>query len=77
MKDVSVGILGGRKTIVSNVLKFGATVLDCPSLKGTLIDRVDTRSLQAGRANALSLAGYNGREIQKWAADGEDLQIVH
>ena len=35
-----------------------------PSLKGIPIKRVDTHSLRAGGANALSLAGYSDRDIK-------------
>ena len=60
---------GKRKNItaenISAALKFAATALDYPSLKGIPIDRVDTHSLRAGGANALSLAGYSDRDIQK------------
>ena len=50
---------------ISAALKFGATALDYPSLKGIPIGRVDTYSLRAGGANALSLAGYSDQDIQK------------
>ena len=46
-------------------LKQAATVLQYPALKGIPIDRVDTHSLRSGGANALSLAGYSDRQIQK------------
>ena len=34
-------------------------------MKGIPIDRMDTHSLRSGGANALSLAGYSDRDIQK------------
>ena len=46
-------------------LKKAATALQYPSLKGIPILRIDTHSLRSGGANALSLAGYSDREIQK------------
>ena len=52
-------------------LKFAAKRLDYPE-RGIPIERVDTHSLRAGGANALSLAGYSDREIQKmgrWRSD--------
>ncbi len=52
-KDISVG------------LKAAATTLNYPVEKGIPIELVDTHSLRGGGANALSLAGYSDREIQK------------
>ncbi len=46
-------------------LKRAADHLQYPSLKGIPIARIDTHSLRSGGANALSLAGYSDREIQK------------
>ena len=46
-------------------LKQAAAALQYPALKGIPIDRVDTHSLRSGGANALSLAGYSDRQIQK------------
>ena len=46
-------------------LKFSATALDYPSLKGIPVDRVDTNSLRSGGANALSLVVYSNRYIKK------------
>ena len=46
-------------------LKRAAEVLNYPRNKGIPIQRVDTHSLRSGGANALSLAGYSDREIQK------------
>jgi hypothetical protein len=46
-------------------LKQAGTALAYPELKGIPIDRIDTHSLRSGGANALSLAGYSDREIQK------------
>ncbi|KAL7458421.1 hypothetical protein ACHAWC_009998 [Mediolabrus comicus] len=50
---------------VSEALKRAAAALDYPGCKGIPIDRVDTHSLRSGGANALSLAGYTDRQIQK------------
>ena len=50
---------------VSRALKSAAIVLDYPTIKGIPIDCIDTHSLQSGRANALSLAGYSDTQIQK------------
>ena len=50
---------------ISLALKAGATSLNYPVDKGIPVDRVDTHSLRGGGANALSLAGYSDREIQK------------
>ena len=52
-------------TDVRKSLKQAATILHYPSRKGIPIERVDTHSLRSGGANALSLAGYSDREIQK------------
>lgn len=49
---------------ISAALKVAALVLDYPS-RGFPIDRIDTHSLRSGGANALSLAGYSDRQIQK------------
>ncbi len=46
-------------------IKYAATSLGYPTRKGIPIERVDTHSLRSGGANALSLAGYQDREIQK------------
>lgn len=46
-------------------LKQAASALSYPALKGIPIDRIDTHSLRSGGANALSLAGYSDRQIQK------------
>ena len=46
-------------------LKQAARALQYPEQKGIPIDRVDTHSLRSGGANALSLAGFSDREIQK------------
>jgi hypothetical protein len=46
-------------------LKQAARALQYPEQKGIPIDRVDTHSLHSGGANALSLAGFSDREIQK------------
>ena len=52
-RDISVG------------LKAAATTLNYPVEKEIPIELVDTHSLRGGSANALSLAGYSDREIQK------------
>ncbi|KAL3793071.1 hypothetical protein HJC23_003079 [Cyclotella cryptica] len=49
---------------ISAALKIAALVLAYPS-RGFPIDRIDTHSLRSGGANALSLAGYTDRQIQK------------
>ena len=46
-------------------LKQAAIALQYPEFKGIPIQRIDTHSLRSGGANALSLAGYSDREIQK------------
>ena len=56
---------------MSAALKFATTAFNYPSLKGILIDRLDTHSLRSGGANAMSLAGYSDRDIQKKWGDGE------
>ena len=48
------------------VLKIATTALNYLYLKGIPIDRVDTQLLIYGGDNALSLAGYSNRDIQKW-----------
>ena len=50
---------------MSAELKLAATLLNYLYLKGIPIDRVDTHSLRYGGANALLLAGYSNRDIQK------------
>ena len=50
---------------MSAALKFVTTVLNYPYLKGIPIDRVNTHSLRSGGANALLLAVYSDRDIQK------------
>jgi hypothetical protein len=49
---------------ISKAIKVAATMLDYTD-RGIPIDRVDTHSLRGGGANALSLAGYSDRHIQK------------
>ena len=65
---------GKRKDLnadnMSAALKFATAAFNYPSLKGIPIDIVDTHSFRSGGANALSLAVYNDRDIQKWE-DGE------
>lgn len=50
---------------IRHSLKRAATLLNYPANKGIPITRIDTHSLRSGGANALSLAGYSDREIQK------------
>lgn len=50
---------------ISMGLKSAATTLNYPEEKDIPIELVDTHSLRGGGANALSLAGYSDREIQK------------
>ena len=62
--------VGGRQKYLTSenmsaALKFAATALNYMSLKWIPIDRVDTHFLISGGANALSLAGYSDRDIQK------------
>ena len=62
--------VGGRRKDInadnmSAALKFATTALNYSSLKGIPIDRLDTHSLRSGGANALLLAGYSDRGIQK------------
>ena len=61
---------GKRKDLntenTSVALKSATTILNYPLLKGILIDRVETHSLISGGDNALLLAGYSDRDIQKW-----------
>jgi hypothetical protein len=49
---------------ISTALKTAALVLAYPS-RGFPVERIDTHSLRSGGANALSLAGYTDRQIQK------------
>ena len=49
---------------ISAALKTAARILAYPS-RGFPIDRIDTHSLRSDGANALSLAGYTDRQIQK------------
>ena len=62
--------VGGRRKYLnadnmSAALKFATATLNCPYLKGIPIGIVDNHSLRSGGANALSLAGYSDRDIQK------------
>jgi len=50
---------------VRSAVKYAAKELNYPENKGIPIERIDTHSLRGGGANALSLAGYSDREIQK------------
>jgi hypothetical protein len=47
----------------SRGLKVAAAALDYPSLKGIPIKRIDTHSLQSGRANALALSRFSDMQI--------------
>ena len=62
--------VGGRRKYLSAenmsaVLKFATNELNYPSLKGIPVYIVDTNSLIPGGANALLIAGYSDRDIQK------------
>lgn len=60
-----------RDRDISAKLKMAAAQLKYPE-RGVPIDSIDTHSLRAGGANALHLAGYSDREIQKmgrWRSD--------
>ena len=50
---------------ISQALKFAAKKLDYPGKRSMPIDRIDTHSLRAGGANALSLSGFSEYQIQK------------
>ena len=50
---------------ISLALKRAASALEYEELRGIPIDRIDTHSLRAGGANALSLAGFSEYQIQK------------
>ena len=50
---------------ISTGLKVAAAALNYPIYRGIDISKIDTHSLRAGGANALSLAGYNETQIQK------------
>ena len=53
-------------------IKMAAAALAYPANKGINIDQVDTHSFRAGGANALHMAGYLDRTIQKmgrWRSD--------
>jgi hypothetical protein len=50
---------------VSSALKLDAGALEYPTIKGILIEWVNTHSLRSGGANALALAGYSDTQIQK------------
>ena len=54
-----------RDTDIWEGLKWAAADLKYPTTRGIPIDRVDTHSLRGGGANALHLAGYSDRQIQK------------
>ena len=61
---------GKRKDLsadnMSAALKIATTTLNYPYLKGITIYKVDIHSLISVGANALSLAGYSDRYMQKW-----------
>jgi len=44
---------------------MAAEALKYPTIKGILIERVNTHSLRSGGANALALTGYSDTQIQK------------
>ena len=72
-------IKGKRKDLnadnMSASLKFATTALNYPYLRGIPIDRVETHSLRYGGANAILLAGYRNRDIQKMGRwRGENLR---
>ena len=50
---------------ISQAIKFAAGKLDYPGKRSMPIDRIDTHSLRAGGANALSLSGFSEHQIQK------------
>ena len=50
---------------ISSGVKLAAAALNYPISRGIDIDKIDTHSLRAGGANALSLAGYSDTQIQK------------
>ena len=54
-----------RDRDIRAALKKAATILDYPASRGIPIERIGTHSLRIGGANALSLAGYSDRQIQK------------
>ena len=60
---------GERHDLTDNdvrvALKRAATELNYPEERGIPIERIDTHSLRMGGANAMSLAGYTDRQIQK------------
>lgn len=51
--------------VLTNNHKQFSVALHYPEFKGISIERIDTHILRSGGANALSLAGYSDREIQK------------
>jgi len=50
---------------VQTVLKKAAEELNYPQERGIPLERIDTHSLWAGGANAMSLNGYTDRQTQK------------
>jgi hypothetical protein len=54
-----------RDKDIRAALKMAAGVLDYPMARGIPVDRIDTHSLRIGGANAMSLAGYSKKQIQK------------
>ena len=62
--------VGGRRKDInademSAASKLVTIASNHPSLKGITRYRVETHSLRSGGGNALSLAGYSDRDIQK------------
>ena len=61
--------LGTRQDVTDKLIKEGlkkaAILLNYPENRGIPVEQVDTHSLRIGGANALHLAGYSDREIQK------------
>ena len=54
-----------RDEDVRAALKKAAAELNYVRERGIPVERIDTHSLRAGGANAMSLAGYTDRQIQK------------
>ena len=46
-------------------LKWAGGILEYEGTHNIPVDRIDTRSLRSGGANALSLSGYSDRQIMK------------
>ena len=56
---------------ISEALKFAATALDYPHLKGIPVERMETHSLISGGSDSLLLAGYSYRDIKMGQWRGE------